>query len=135
MLSGTAQYALRAVLHLAQHARSRPIGVDEIASALGIPRSYLSKTLQVLARAGVVTSTLGRGGGYRLAIPPGKLRLARVVAPFDEERGARFCLLGPNPCSDGKPCIAHHAWKDTSSKVDDFFRTTTVADVLVETAG
>lgn len=135
MLSGTSQYALRAVLHLAALDARRPVGVDAIASALGIPPSYLSKTLQTLARAGVLTSTRGRSGGYALAVPPARLKLVRIVEPFDVDRGGRFCLLGQGRCSDGRPCIAHNAWKATSEKVDEFFRTTTVADVLAGTSG
>ena len=64
MLSRTAEYALRAVLFLAD--RGEPTNVDLIAERLGVPRNYLSKTLHRLAREGVLTSTRGQGGGFRL---------------------------------------------------------------------
>lgn len=129
MLSDTSRYALRAVLHLAAAGAARPTAVDDIATALDIPAGYLSKTLQTLARAGVLTGTQGRGGGYRLAVPAARLRLIKVIAPFDDSPTGRYCMLGPGRCSTGEPCAAHGAWADTADRIDRFFRTTTVADL------
>jgi Rrf2 family protein len=129
MLSQTAEYALRAVLHLAEHAPDHPVPVGDIAQALDVPRNYLSKTLHQLARAGVVTSTFGPGGGFRLAAPAESLTLARVVEPFDSERGERHCLLGRARCADADPCPAHARWKGISAQIEQFFAVTTVADL------
>jgi Rrf2 family protein len=128
MLSQTAEYALRAVLHLADQDPGRPVPVGDIAQALDVPRNYLSKTLHQLARAGVVASTFGPGGGFRLAAPAGELTLARVVAPFDAA-GARHCLLGRARCADADPCPAHARWKGISEQVERFFSVTSVADL------
>lgn len=129
MLSQTAEYALRAVLHVAEHGRQRPVSVGEIAQALDVPRNYLSKTLHQLSRAGVLASTFGPGGGFRLAIAPDLLTLDSVVAPFDTA-GERHCLLGRPQCGDGDPCAAHAHWKGISEQIQTFFATTTVADLL-----
>jgi Rrf2 family protein len=128
MLSRTAEYALRAVLFLAD--RGEPTNVDLIAERLGVPRNYLSKTLHRLAREGVLTSTRGQGGGFRLALPPDRLPLLRVVEPFDPISGERRCLLGRPQCSDANPCPAHHQWKSVSERVAEFFRERTVGDLL-----
>lgn len=130
MLSQTAEYALRAVLHIAGVAADRPVAVGEIADALDVPRNYLSKTLHQLSRAGLVTSTFGPGGGYRLAKPPALITLDEVVAPFDETGGERHCLLGRSRCSDADPCLAHAHWKGISEQIHTFFRTMTVAKLL-----
>jgi len=126
-LSQTAEYALRAMLFIAEHGNSRAVRADEIATALRIPSSYLSKTLQTLARAGVLTSERGRHGGFRLAVPADHLKLDRVVAPFEEDPARRHCLLGGRTCSDNTACAAHHAWKATAEHIAVFFRTTTLA--------
>lgn len=128
MLSQTAEYALRAVLHLAEQAPDQPVPVGDIAQALDVPRNYLSKTLHQLARAGVVTSTFGPGGGFRLAAPAEAIPLARVVAPFDPA-GERHCLLGRARCADADPCPAHARWKGISAQIERFFAATTVADL------
>jgi Rrf2 family protein len=103
--------------------------VDHIARALGIPANYLSKTLHALVRGRVLASTRGPRGGFRLAVPPERLSLIRVVAPFEELDARRRCLLGRPECSDRNPCPAHHAWKHTAERVTEFFRATTVADI------
>ena len=129
MLSQTAEYALRAVLYLAEQPHARPVRVEEIGGALDIPANYLSKTLATLVRSGVLASLRGPHGGFRLAVAPRDLPLLRVVAPFDDIGARRHCLLGNAECSDRSACSAHQAWKETSARVERFFRETTVADV------
>jgi Rrf2 family iron-sulfur cluster assembly transcriptional regulator len=128
-LSSTAQYALRATLHIAEHAGQSPEEVGRIASALAVPRNYLSKTLHLLARAGVLRSVRGPGGGYQLVDPPDQLTIADVVAPFAPP-GERRCLLGRAECGAVSPCAAHHQWSQVAAAVEAFFAQTTIADLL-----
>jgi Rrf2 family iron-sulfur cluster assembly transcriptional regulator len=129
MLNQTAEYALRAVLHIAEHGIDRPVPVGDIAQALDVPRNYLSKTLHQLSRAGIVTSTFGPGGGFQLGDPANRLTLDRVIAPFDTT-GERHCLLGQTRCRDSAPCAAHEHWKHIAEQIHTFFASTTVADLL-----
>lgn len=129
MLSQTAEYALRAVLYLAEQPHGLPIRVEEIGDVLGIPANYLSKTLNALVRSRVLASLRGPHGGFRLAVAPEDLPLMHVVAPFDDIGARRHCLLGNPQCNDHQSCAAHHAWKQTSEQVERFFRATTVADI------
>jgi Rrf2 family protein len=133
-LSQTAEYALRAVLYLAEQGEGRPVQVGQMAQALRIPRNYLSKILHLLARDGVLASTRGKQGGFRLAIPADRLMLLRVVGPFDRFEARRACLLGRPQCSDRTACAAHTRWKDVSERLTAFFRETTVADLQREPA-
>lgn len=130
MLSQTAEYALRTVLYLAARQEDGLLRVGDIASDLGIPQNYLSKTLHVLAKAGVLHSSRGKNGGFRLAKPATRLALAEVVAPFNGPSGTRICLLGRAACSDSDPCPAHAKWKGVSGQVSTFFRETMVSDLL-----
>lgn len=133
MLNQTAEYALRAVLHIAEHGSERPVAVQDIAEALDVPRNYLSKTLHQLARAGVVSSSFGPGGGFRLAVPAEQLSLETVVAPFDVNGiGERHCLLGGAKCSDATACAAHEHWKHIAAQIQQFFARTTVAQLARE---
>lgn len=129
MLSQTAEYALRAVLYLAERPRGRPVRVAEMASALRIPRNYLSKILHQLARNGVLVSLRGKAGGFQLAVRPDQLTLSTVVTPFDRIEERRHCLMGRPQCSDRTACAAHERWKHVGDTVAEFFHDTTVADV------
>ena len=130
MLSQTAEYALRAVLYLAQYSGSRPLRVSEVADALRIPRNYLSKILHRLARGGVLVSLRGKAGGFQLAVRPDRVALSAVITPFDRVQERRRCLLGRPQCTDGRACAVHSRWKDVADRVAEFFRDTTVADLL-----
>jgi Rrf2 family protein len=130
MLSQTAEYALRAVLHISQHGVDRPVRVGEIAAALRIPHNYLSKILHQLARHGVLVSLRGKAGGFQLAVAPDRLPLSQVVTLFDRVEERRRCLLGRPQCSDRTACAAHTRWKAVGDTVAEFFRETTVADLL-----
>lgn len=129
MLSQTAEYALRAVLYLAQQTGDRPVRVGQMAQALRLPQNYLSKTLHILARSGVLISARGKSGGFQLAVPPERLTLLSIIAPFDRIDEQRRCLLGRPQCSDRSACAAHTRWKEVAEKVAEFFRDTTVADL------
>ncbi|MGE5926530.1 MAG: RrF2 family transcriptional regulator [Gemmatimonadota bacterium] len=128
-LPQTAEYALRAVYFIAESPGGTPVPVSDIASALQVPRNYLSKTLHQLARAGVLQSTRGQLGGFQLASSPERLMLGDVVRPFLPAEG-RACVLGRERCSDLTPCAAHFRWKEASERMRRFFDATTVADLL-----
>jgi Rrf2 family protein len=130
MISSTAEYALRAIVYLAQHARNGRVPAAEVAANLGIPANYLGKILHELARAGVLKSTRGKNGGFSLATSEDKLSLYRVVSLFDDLGNGSKCLLGRPECSDLHPCDAHARWKSVSEQVNRFFQETTVGDLL-----
>lgn len=128
-LSSTAQQALHAVLCIAGSGHDRPVRVDEIAAVIDCPRNYLSKTLHLLTQAGVLRSRRGPAGGFLLADPPGRLTLAQVIAPF-EPASERRCLLGRPTCGDAEACAAHQRWACVARQAEEFFRTTTIAQLL-----
>jgi Rrf2 family protein len=130
VLSTTAEYALKAVIHIAEHAGHEPIRVERIADELGEPRNYLSKILHTLAKAGILASTRGPRGGFQLARAPEALTLYDVVRVFDPLEARRSCLLGRPRCSDVNPCPVHHRWKSVSEQASAFFRETTIAEVI-----
>ena len=130
MLSATADYALRSVLFLGRNFGKRVVPADEIARAIGAPTNYLSKTLNVLAKAGIATSVSGRRGGFALAIDPGELTLDRIVRVFDEASNNTRCLLGDKPCNAAAPCAAHSRWAGIVHAGRAELGSTTVADFL-----
>ena len=133
MLSQTAAYALRAVIHLARSAGDDPVRVEDVSESLGVPRNYLSKILHALARDGVLESTRGPGGGFRLLHPAETLRLSDVIQGFDPVEERRGCILCQGGCDDAEPCAVHHRWSEVAALMADFFDGTTVADLATPT--
>ena len=113
MLSRTAEYAVRAIVVLARHYGDRPVSGQDVAAILGAPRNYLSKTLQMLARRGLLTSVRGPGGGFSLARAPETISVADVADVFADERtNSARCLLDGSACDRTNPCSAHHRWSE-----------------------
>ena len=110
MLSITADHALRAVLLLARIPADHAMRADAIAESIGAPRNYLAKTLNALAKAGIVRSSRGPFGGFSLAMSPRELTIARVTQLFDERPRTGACLLKKSRCDADNPCSAHNTW-------------------------
>ena len=77
-ITARVDYAVRAALELAAAAPDA-LTADRIATAQGIPARFLQAILGDLQRAHLVTSQRGRDGGYKLAIPPTEISIARVM--------------------------------------------------------
>lgn len=135
MLSQTAEHALRALLYLGGEAAGRAASAEEIAGAIGAPRNYLAKTLNVLARAGFVSATRGPGGGFRLQVDPETLPVGEVIEEIDPPVQQAMCMLGGRPCDEANPCRAHDRWVAMWEASQAPLHGTTLADLLVERAG
>lgn len=102
MLSQRSRYALKALLHLATVEHDDPVSIGAIAQATGISRKFLEAILNDLKREGVVDSTRGKHGGYRLSRPAAEISFARIIRA-SEGPLALFPCASVNfyrPCSD-----------------------------------
>src|SRR5438067_11267245 len=92
-VTAKADYAVRAVVELADSRQDAPRKVDEVAQAQGIPVSFLENILTQLRSAGIVRSQRGPEGGYWLARPPDDVNLAQIIraveGPLVGVRGQR----------------------------------------------
>lgn len=128
MLTRTSHYALRALIFLTQHEDRWPISGLHIAREVGIPPKYLSKVLGDLVRTGVLESSPGRTGGFRLKLSAERTMLIDVLAPF-EHFDLRECPFGNHHCDEQHPCGAHLAWKRVLAAQQNFLRGTSLRDV------
>ena len=117
-------------MHLARCHAQGPVTATDLAQAAEVPANYMGKILHELARHGVLKSIRGKRGGFELAVTPSELPLLAVVSPFDNLGADRKCLLGRAVCSDRDPCSTHAHWGEMADRIDSFFVSTTVADVL-----
>ncbi|MGH3979232.1 MAG: RrF2 family transcriptional regulator [Pseudonocardiaceae bacterium] len=82
-ISARTDYAVRALVEIAQAAGERPLTAEDVAGAQDIPRSFLLAVLADLRRAGIVSSVRGQGGGWVLARPPEGISVADVIRAVD----------------------------------------------------
>jgi len=130
MFSQTVEYALRAVVHLADQAPEART-TDQIAKATLVPKAYLSKVLQGLCHAKIIQSKRGFGGGMVLAKAPSALTILEVVNAVDPIRRIRTCPLGLT-AHGARLCPLHKRLDNALASVEDAFGQTTLAEVLAE---
>ena len=90
-LTTFSDYTLRVLMFLALN-RDRLATIPEIAAAYGISENHLMKVVQQLARAGVIESVRGKGGGIRLAREPEAIRLGQIVRASEGRAPIVECL-------------------------------------------
>jgi len=105
MFSNATKYAIRTVLFLATKEGENPkCKVSDIAAELEIPKPFLSKILQKLAKADLVSSAKGRGGGFYLTDDNLAKTLLDIIECIDGTNTLNECILGQPTCSDENPC-------------------------------
>ena len=128
MISQTAEYALRAVVCLAQHVE-RSLTTQEVAERTGVGAGYLSKVLQSLGRAGVVQARRGLHGGFTLAQPIDRLTVLDVINSVDPIKRVRTCPLHLEEHND-KLCALHRRLDQACEQAEGAFAATSIAELL-----
>jgi Rrf2 family nitric oxide-sensitive transcriptional repressor len=127
MISQTAEYALRAIVFLAEQSDA-PQTTQQIAEVTRVPVGYLAKVMQTLGRAGIVRARRGLHGGFTLAVPPEVLSVLDVVQAVDPVQRIEHCPLG---IPDHKSlCPLHARLDDTAAMVEKALRASTIAELL-----
>jgi Rrf2 family protein len=132
VLSQTAEYALRAIVTLAQD-ESGAATAQHIASQSQVPLDYLSKVMSALSRAGLVHAQRGRNGGFSLAVRAGKMTVLDVVNAVEPIRRIRSCPLRFRAHSKSM-CPLHKKLDHALALVEDAFRSTSIASLCEPTA-
>ena len=128
MISQTAEYALRAVVYLADQ-KGSPRTTTQIATTTRVPAGYLAKVMQSLGRAGLVKSQRGLNGGFTLADEPEALSILAVVNAVDPIQRFPECPLGI-PSHGRRLCPLHHRLDQAAAMVEHALGDTKVADLL-----
>jgi Rrf2 family nitric oxide-sensitive transcriptional repressor len=132
MLSQTAEYALRAVVTLAQNDAGGKT-TQEIARESQVPLDYLCKVLNSLARAGILRAQRGRRGGFTLALPAERMTVLDVVNAVDPIRRIRSCPLQLD-AHKVRLCPLHRKLDHALALVEEAFATTTIASLCEDNA-
>ncbi len=130
MLSSTAEYALRAIVHLATSPESHCTAAA-IAEKTKVPAGYISKVLQDLAREGIVLSQRGPNGGFLLARAPEKISLLEVINAVDPICRITECPLGI-PGHGKNLCPLHSSIDAAAALLERHYGNTTVEEMARE---
>jgi len=118
-LTTKGRYAVTAMLDLAIHFEDGPTTLADISQRQCISLSYLEQLFAKLRRQGLVESTRGPGGGYRLSRNPMEIPVADVILAVDEKVETTRCG-GLANCQDDEQCLTHELWAELSQQIYQF---------------
>ena len=122
-------YALRAVIHLADEEAERACSVAEIAARERIPRQFLEKIVQELIHKGLVRSRRGPHGGYVLARPADQVTFKDVIEALEGPISLNVCVGEHPDCFLLGTCGMQRVWQEGQRRVLELFEKTTIASV------
>lgn len=131
MISTRGRYAVRILLDLAEHADGALIPMKEVAARQGISLKYIERIMPALRNSGLIESTHGIGGGYRLAKPPETVTLWEILSLAEGDLAPVACLeTGAEPCDRAPICKTLPVWQGYYALTKDYFSNLTLADLL-----
>ncbi len=129
-LTSFTDYGLRALMRLAS-APGRGFSTAELADEFGISRNHLTKIIQRLAGAGIVTTRRGGGGGATLARRPEDIRLGDIVRLLEEGRALVECFGTNGDCTiDGRCALKGRLRRAEAAFLAELDRST-LADIAL----
>ena len=117
-MTRAADYAVRAIVHLASRPDESRASLGELATGVDVSPAFLSKVLQRLVRAGLLRSRRGKGGGFELSRRVGSVSLLDVLDAFDSVPTLNACLA-PGGCARSASCGAHVVWVEAQRRLHD----------------
>lgn len=132
MISQTAEYALRAIVHLAQ-THPVPQTAANIAERTHVPVPYLSKVMQSLTRVGLVSSQRGLHGGFALVKKASTFSVLDVITAVEPLHHIRTCPLKIE--SHKSLCMLHGTLEDALRRMEEVYAATPIERLLDERDG
>ena len=139
MLSMQSRYALKALLYLARVNAPEPVSINQIAQAENIPRKFLEAILVQLKRQNIVSSKMGKAGGYTLARAAAQIDFAEVIRAIEGPIALLPCasknFYRPcNDCIDEEACGLRLVMIRARDQILDVLERTTLADAIASNA-
>ncbi len=128
-LTTKGRYAVTAMLDLALHESFGPVNLMEISKRQGISLAYLEQLFLRLRKEGLIASSRGPGGGYRLQQSRSDISVADVIRAVDEQVDATRCG-GHKNCQADERCLTHDLWEDLSLHITNFLSDISLSDLV-----
>jgi Rrf2 family protein len=127
-------YGLRCLLRLGREAQGESLTISELSRQEGIASPTVAKMMRILRRAGLVTSTRGKEGGYTLARSPEAINVGEALAALGGRLfDARFCERHSGTgrlCTHTPDCSIRSVWRVLQDVVDGVLGRMTLKDLL-----
>jgi Rrf2 family protein len=126
-----ADYAVRAVLHLARNGDHRT-ATSTIAEEQKIPPSFLAKIISQLSIAGLLHTSRGARGGVTLAREPKDITLLEVVEAIDGPIQLNECVGNTGACSFDDSCPLRPVWCEAQDELVNRLKSTNFQNMMLQ---
>ncbi|GAB4399953.1 MAG: Rrf2 family transcriptional regulator [Anaerolineales bacterium] len=126
-----ADYAVRAVLHLARNGETRT-ATSVIAEEQKIPPSFLAKIISQLSIAGLLHTSRGARGGVTLAREPKDITLLEVIEAIDGPIQLNECVGDTGICSFDENCPLRPVWCEAQEQLVGRLKGTNFAEMIAK---
>ena len=131
-ISTKGRYAIRLMLELAMREKDGYVSIKSIASNQGISEKYLEQIIQLLSRNGLVESTRGAQGGYKLTRKPSEYTVGEILRVTEGSLAPVSCLDDDsNHCEHCDDCVTIEIWQNVLDAINEVVDGITL-DYLVE---
>lgn len=125
------EYGVLGLMCLARRPMGTVVMVDEVSREEHIPKSFAGKIFQSLAKAGLVKSNRGSGGGFKLLKPSQDITVLDVIEAIEGKIALQRCLSPDEPkCEHFGGCALCGLFEQAQDRVKDVFSQTTLADLM-----
>ncbi|MDO4847256.1 MAG: RrF2 family transcriptional regulator [Clostridiaceae bacterium] len=136
MISTRGRYALRMMLDLAEHSDEGYVALKDIALRQDISKKYLEQIIPVLNRSGLLQTSRGFQGGYRLIKKPSEYTVLEILTATEGSLAPVSCLESEeNNCPRKGECLTLPVWQGLKDAVENYLGSITLEDVLSSAAG
>ena len=129
-----ADYAVRAVLHLARSGNAERSATSTVAKEQNIPPSFLAKIISQLSIAGLLHTSRGARGGVTLAREPRDITLLEVIEAIDGPIQLNECVGNSGVCTFEENCPIRSVWCDAQDELVNRLKKTNFADLMAQAA-
>ncbi len=130
MITTKGRNALKVMLDLAQHSGEGPVSLADIAERSHESQKYLESTVAQLSQRGLIISSRGKNGGYRLSRAPEEYSVAEIITAAEGSLAPVSCLSGDKPCENADKCLSLPLWRELDDVIMNFLNSRSLADLL-----
>ena len=130
-ISTRGRYALRLMMDVALAEGDTPVRIKDIAERQELSEKYLEQIVSVLNKAGLVRSSRGPQGGYRLTRAPEEYTAGEIVSSIEGSLVPVACLeTKVNECPRNRSCATLLLWEKLAAAIQSVMDTVTLADLI-----
>ena len=131
LISTRGRYALRVLTDMAENQGDAYLPLKEIAARQEISEKYLESIVKDLVRCGILTGLRGKGGGYRLGLPPDRIGVYEVLEIMEGTLAPVACLEKGHPLCPRMPtCRTLPMWQGLDAAIRDYLGRYSIADLM-----